>query len=178
MHTTTTTGAWSGDMDTFRSIFATGVRNAHALEKQAIQLIERQLPRLDDYPEVQARMRQHLAETQAQEERLDQVLRTLDDDRSVVKDMVLEFMGNMAAMAHMPADDEILKNTFANLAFENYEKAAYTSLITMAEVAGFRHEKALFEQSLREEQAMADWIEASTPMVTRRYLDLSAGRQS
>lgn len=176
MQTTTTTGRWAGDMDTFRSIFATGVRNAHALEKQAIQLIERQLPRLDDYPEVKARMRQHLEETRAQEERLDQVLRTLDDDRSVVKDMVLEFMGNMAAMAHMPADDEILKNTFANLAFENYEKAAYTSLITMAEAAGFEREKALFEQSLREEEAMADWIETSTPMVTQRYLQLSAHR--
>ena len=35
------------------------------------------------------------------------------------------------------ADDEILKNTFANLAFENYEFASYESLISMARAGGF-----------------------------------------
>jgi ferritin-like metal-binding protein YciE len=168
------TGSAGGDRQAIRDIFATGVRNAHALEKQAIQLIERQIPRLDDYPEVQARMRQHLAETRAQEQRLDQVLDALGADRSVVKDMVLEFMGNMAAMAHMPADDEILKNSFANLAFESYEIAAYTSLIAMAEAAGHAAQKPLLEASLAEEQAMADWIRTGLPMVTRRYLARAA----
>ncbi len=44
-------------------------------------------------------------------------------------------MGNMAALAHAPAQDEILKNTFANHAFENYEIAVYDSLIAIAEAA-------------------------------------------
>ncbi|MEJ1161620.1 ferritin-like domain-containing protein [Prosthecomicrobium sp. N25] len=158
-----------------RSIVATGLRNAHALEKQAIQLIERQLPRLDDYPEVQARMRQHLQETRAQEERLDRMLDRLGNDRSVVKDMALEFMGNMAAMAHMPADDEILKNSFANLAFESYEIAAYTSLLAMAEEAGMGEFRPMLEATLQEEHAMADWIETGLPAVTKRFLSL-AGR--
>jgi ferritin-like metal-binding protein YciE len=36
-------------------------------------------------------------------------------------------LGNLAAMANASAGDEILKNTFANNAFEHYE-IAHTSL--------------------------------------------------
>ena len=43
-----TGGGAMADREKVRGILATGVRNAHALEKQAIQLIERQIPRLDD----------------------------------------------------------------------------------------------------------------------------------
>ena len=40
-------------------------------------------------------------------------------------------MANLQAMAHSTADDEILKNTFANNAFENFQIAAYKSLIAL-----------------------------------------------
>ena len=45
-------------------------------------------------------------------------------------------LGNLAAMANASAGDEILKNTFANNAFEHYEIAAYKSLIKLCERAG------------------------------------------
>jgi hypothetical protein len=43
----------------------------------------------------------------------------------------------MAALDHAVAGDEILKNSFANFAFENFEIAAYKSLLTIAEAGGF-----------------------------------------
>src|SRR4051812_10373720 len=72
--------------DGLRSLFVTGVQNAHALEKQARQLMERQIERSGDYPEVEQMLRRHLDETNAQEERLDQILDSLGEDRSVLKD--------------------------------------------------------------------------------------------
>lgn len=42
----------------------------------------------------------------------------------------------MAALGHVTAGDEVLKNRFANLAFENYEIGAYISLITAARASG------------------------------------------
>ena len=39
------------------NIFITGLQNAHALEKQAIQLMERQLERIENYPEVEQLLR-------------------------------------------------------------------------------------------------------------------------
>lgn len=172
-----TRGEWGGvsvNRERFMDVFATGIRNAHALEKQAIQMIERQLDRLDDYPDMQTRLRQHLAETRQQEERLDTIIEMLGESRSVVKDMALEFMGNMAALFNMPAEDEVLKNTFANAAFENYEIAAYTALVTLAREGGMERERQLLEQSLSEEEDMADWIEDNTASITLRYLSLAA----
>lgn len=169
-------GAMAGDADKIRGILATGVRNAHSLEKEAIQLMERQIPRLDTYPELQARMRQHLEETRVQEERLDRMLDRMGDAPSTVKDMVMQVAANVAAAVHMPADDEILKNTFADLAFENYEIAAYRSLIAMAEACGATEERAVFEASLAEEEAMAEWLDAHVGQITRQYLTQTEAR--
>ena len=51
---------------TAREIFLIGLRNAHAMETQARELMERQSERLTGYPEVQARMKTHLRETEGQ----------------------------------------------------------------------------------------------------------------
>jgi ferritin-like metal-binding protein YciE len=42
--------------NTARDIFVVGLRNAHAMETQARELMERQSERLDDYPEVKAKV--------------------------------------------------------------------------------------------------------------------------
>ena len=57
-----------------REIFIVGLHNAHAMEVQARELMERQSERLDDYPEMKARITAHLEETKAQLVRLEKVL--------------------------------------------------------------------------------------------------------
>lgn len=54
---------------------------------------------------------------------------------SAVKDTVLSSFGTMTAMGHVGAGDEVLKNAMANLAFENSEIAACTSLTAAASAA-------------------------------------------
>src|SRR5947209_20246426 len=99
---------------TAREIFVTGLRNAHAMETQARELMERQSERLTDYPEVQARLKAHLRETEGQLKRLEQCLSSLGESASTIKDTAQSFMGNMMAIAYAVLDDEIHKNTFAN----------------------------------------------------------------
>lgn len=162
-----------------RSIFITGLRNAHAMESQAQELTERQSERLTDYPEVQQRVRQHLDETKEQLRRLDQCLESLGESRSALKDAGLSFLGNMMAGSHAMADDEILKNSFGNYAFEHYEIAAYKSLLVMAEQLGLESARSLLQQSLREEQNMAKWIDDHLRDVTIQYMrheELEAAR--
>ena len=91
-----------------------------------------------------------------------------------MKDMGLGIMGELAAVAHSFAGDEILKNSFANYAFEHFEVASYKSLITMAEFPGLDRFQSALQQNLREEIAMAEWIDQSLPLVTRRYVELYA----
>src|SRR4051812_1444695 len=110
-----------------RSIFITGLKNAHALETQATQIIGRQLDRLENYPQVAERLRIHLDETKQHQGHLEEILGSLKEDYSTIKDIAAGFMGNMFFFFKQKAAYEILKNSFANLAFENYEIAAYTS---------------------------------------------------
>ncbi len=165
--------------DTIRDLFVIGLRDAHAVEKQALALINRQLDRLESYPDVAARLRQHKTETDGHIERLETILSSLDESHSALKDAALSLTGNMAALGHMMAGDEILKNSFASFAFENFEAASYTGLIAMAEAGGFTAAVPLLQKTLEEELAMARWLQDNLPAVTKRFLQLkSAGAQA
>lgn len=158
-----------------RSVFVTGLQNAHALEQQALALIDRQLDRLVRYPEVAERLRDHRHETQAQIERLDEILHGLGEGHSSLKDMAMNLFGNFAALSNVMAADEILKNSFVNFAFENFEIASYRSLLTLAEAGPFAGVMPLLELSLGEERAMAAWIDESLPGLTLKYVGLREG---
>jgi len=158
--------------DEIRSAYITGLRNMHALEMSAIELTERQTERLEHYPEMKERLARHHGESQEQARRLEGILQRMDSSTSSAKNTVSSVMGNVAAALHTPAQDEVLKNTFANFAFEHQEIAAYTSLLVMAEAVGDTAALQPLRQSLSEEQAMADWIEAHIVPTTRRYLEL------
>ena len=164
-----TTGA-----DKARDLFLVGLRNAHALETEAAQIIQRQLDRIVNYPEVADRLRLHLSETEHQKQRIEEILGNLGESHSSFKDMAAGFMGNMAAIAHAPAPDEILKNSFANLAFENYEIAAYTSLICLGETASQGAALSLLQQSLKEEESMATWVKDNLRPLTLKFAERSA----
>lgn len=155
-----------------RSIFITGLRNAHAMENQALSIMKPQLSRIENYPEVADRLEAHYRETEGQIARLETILQQLDEDYSSLKDMALSFTGAMAAMGHSMAGDEILKNSFANFAFENFEIAAYKSLITIAELGGFPFAVTDLQSNLSEEQAMAAWIDENLRTVTARFASL------
>ena len=156
-----------------RSIYVSSLQSTHGLEIMALQIMERQVERLQHYPEMEAALRRHIVETHGQRDRLEEALDALDAKPSTVKEGFLGFVGNMMALGHVPAQDEILKNAFANRAFENFEIAAYTSLLTVAEAAGRSAHLTGFQQSLAEEQAMARTVADLVRPTTLRYLELS-----
>lgn len=153
-----------------KDIFILGLRNAHAMEVQARELMERQSERLDDYPEVKSKLQSHLQETNEQLRRLEQCLDACGESSSSLKDTTQSVIANLAAMGHAMAGDEILKNTFANNAFENFEIAAYKSLLALCQPAGMSEARAPLEQSLKEEEQMAAWVASHVEQVTRDYL--------
>lgn len=162
---------------TINDLYITGLINAHALENQAVQLLSRQVERLENYPEMEQRMREHIEESRRQEARIDEILRALGTSASTVKDVGLSIMGNLAAMTHAAAQDEVIKNTFANYAFEHYEIASYRSLLVMAEAAGDTSAMAALRESLAEEERMAQWISDHLDSTTRTYMRLTTSGQ-
>ncbi len=153
-----------------KDIFIVGLRNAHAMETQARELMERQSERLDGYPEVKVKIAAHLQETNEQLRRIEQCLEACGESTSSLKDTTQSVMANAQAMMHAMASDEILKNTFANNAIENFEIAAYKSLLALCGPAGVEQARAPLETSLKEEQRMAQWIDANVEKVTMEYI--------
>ena len=160
-----------------RDTYITGLVNAHALENQAVSIMSRQVERLENYPEMSDQLRRHIDESKIQAQRLEEILNSLGTSHSTLKDLATSFTGNMAALAHVPMQDEVMKDTFANFAFEHFEIAAYRSLLTMAELAGDNSSPKLLNQSLGEEIRMAKWIEDNLDATTRRYVQLTAAGQ-
>ena len=153
-----------------REILITGLKNAYALEDHAADVTQNQANRLGDYPELQRRIEQHHQETLRQRDQLGECLNRLGESPSRVKDAVLRLMGNLQTMFHATADDEVLKGLFASVSLEHYEIAAYKSLVAMAEACGEASVAEVCRHNLREEEAMAQFLDASIEQVTRSYL--------
>ena len=158
-------------MSAAKDLFLVGLRNAYAMENQAREMLERQEGRLEKYPEIKQMVTLHLKETNRQIERLDQCLKSFDETPSTMKNVTQSVVGNLAALAHTMAEDEVLKNTFANNAFENFEIAAYRSLIALCDPAGASTCKPLLTESLREEEKMAAWVVSNVENATMAFLD-------
>lgn len=160
-------------MADLQSTYVTALKNTHALELEALQAMERQVDRLERYPQMKAILEAHIVETRHQRERLETALDGQGAKPSTVKESVLGVAGNAAAIFHAPAQDEILKNLYADHALENYEIAAYRSLIAIAERAGDTTSVTAFRQSLSEEEAMAKRVAEQIEPVTAQYLALT-----
>lgn len=62
------------------------LRDAHAMEEQAETMLNGQLSRIENYPELSDRMRLHLDETREQAARLKACLDGMDEGSSTMKD--------------------------------------------------------------------------------------------
>jgi ferritin-like metal-binding protein YciE len=167
----------SGTTDV-QELYLQGLRNAHALETQALEIMQRQVERLENYPEMKAGLERHIKQTEEQQRRLDQILEAHGTSYSGVKEAITGLMGNLTAIGHSATSDEVLKNSFANYAFENYEAAAYMSLIAMAEAAGDQRHIPLLQQTLEEEEEFGKFCQAQIVPTTNRYMALSASGQT
>ena len=168
---------WRPDMhqssaEVAKSLFITGLKDAHAMERQSLQMLELAHSRIEHYPQVRERIAQHIDETRLQIERLEQILETTGSDRSLFKDMAMAATGTMGAMANAMAEDEILKNSLASYAQENFEIASYEALIILAQEAGYLTVLPLLGKSLTEERAMAMWLADHLREVTLIFLQL------
>jgi ferritin-like metal-binding protein YciE len=154
------------------------LRDAHAMENQAIEILEKQGNRLEHYPELRARVRTHLEESHRQAERVERCLHQLGTDTSSLKTAAGKIIGTAQQLSGLFASDEVLKSGIADYAFEHYEIASYKMLIAAATEAGEHEVRRSLEENLREEEAMAEWLGQHLPEVTRQYLHREAAGQS
>jgi ferritin-like metal-binding protein YciE len=166
----TVSGSTMSGSERAKEIYLTGLRNQHAVETQAIETIERELDRMEGYPELHARMQQEIARSRTQQAGLEALLSKHGTSPSATKETVTSVAGKVAGLAHLPASDEVIKNLLAAVGYKAYEVASYKALITMAQAAGAAGDVQTLEQSLREEMEMAAWQLEHLPGIVQTFL--------
>lgn len=150
--------------------FQAWLREAHAMEIQAISLLKAQIGRIESYPELRERMERHLAETEEQAAALHALLARTPGGVCLLREMAGRVSAAAQGIGSMMAADEVVKATMAAYAFEHSEIASYRVLIAAADELGDTEAIAVFERILAEEKAMADWLARHLDVVTRLYL--------
>jgi len=128
--------------------------------------MSRQVERLENYPDVKSAL-----------ERLEQIMSAHGTCSSTLKETVTSLVGTAAAIGPAFASDEVIKNSFANFAYEHLEQAACMSLIAMAEEAGDHQHISLLQQNLDEEVAFGKRAGELVVPTTKRYMQLIAAGQ-
>ena len=146
------------------------LRDAHAMEGQAITLLDTQIKRLESYPEALPRLQQHLEETKQQRSQVEDCLQGLGEDTSSLKDAAMKIGAKLQGMMHMTSSDEVLKHALVSNAFEHFQAGSYCSLAAAAKDVG-EHEIARTRENItNQELAMADWVWQQLPPLTHKYL--------
>ncbi len=146
------------------------LRDAHALEEQAVTLNSWAARRIEEYPELSARMEQHLGETERQRERLEQCIERHNGGTSAIKDVVAKLSAVGPMLSGLVVGDEVVKVGLALYTFKHLEIGSYRILIAAAEEAGDHETRRACQECLREELAMAQWLEENLEPLTNAYL--------
>jgi UDP-glucose 4-epimerase len=145
------------DPDDLGSTLDTYLADAHALEEQAIKLLEAAAERVADQ-QLAAGFREHLEETRRHRDSIAGLLERRGGSPSAIKDAALKAGGlNLSAFFAAQPDSTTKLAGFA-FAFEHLEIAAYELLQRIAAHAGEEEVAAVAEQILAEELRAAGRI--------------------
>jgi ferritin-like metal-binding protein YciE len=135
------------------------LRDAHAMEEQAITMLTSQSRRLENYPELKARIDRHLQETRDQAA------------SSAIKDISGKIVAIGQGLSGLFVSDEVVKGSLASYTFEHMEIASYKILIAAADYAGDQETKRICETILQQEVEMAEWLDQHAAEITRTFLE-------
>jgi UDP-glucose 4-epimerase len=148
------------DDDQLDSTLLAYLRDVHALEGQAVKLLEAGAERVDD-EHLELTFRKHLEETERHLERIEGLLEERGAGPSLVKDTMLKAGGlNLSAFFGAQPDSTTKLAGFA-FAFEHLEVAAYELLRRVAVRAGDEGVVAAAEEILADERRAAERVAES-----------------
>ncbi len=150
------------------------LRDAHAMEQQAEQMLEKTASRIENYPQMRTRLLQHIDETREQGRLVKACIERRGGDTSAMKDIAGKVTATAQGLSGMFVSDEIVKAAMASYTFEHMEIASYRSLIAAAELVGDVETRQVCERILAEEEAMAAWLAEQLPIVTKQFLERDA----
>jgi ferritin-like metal-binding protein YciE len=150
------------------------LRDAYAMEKALVPVLENHARDAERHPEVRARLEQHAQETRKQADLVEQCLRQLGEEPSTFKNTISKVLGTIQSVATSAFKDDEVKNALQDFATENFEIACYRALIEGAKALQRPEIAQICEQILKEEEAMARFLEQHLPTIVHDALAVTA----
>ena len=161
--------------DSNSDLLISWLNDAYGMETNLVQVLEHQVNDAQDYPQVQARLQQHLEQTRHHAELVKQCVQQLGGDVSSLKAGMSGIMGKVQALSTEVAQDEMIKNALQDYAAESFEVASYTSLIKAAYECGEANVATICQQILQQDRDMQQWIEQNIPTLTVEVMQKVTG---
>lgn len=146
------------------------LRDAHAMETQAEQLLDGQARRSERFPHLSIRLREHLTTTRLQRTRLEGCISRRQTTPSAIKDMAAKVTATMQNLSGIFVEDEIVKGVLAVYTFEQMSVASYEILEAAAIADGDQETAIQCALSRAEDEALCTWLRENLREVTIGYL--------
>lgn len=146
------------------------LNNAHAMEVDLAQVLEGQLKQLQDVPEAQEKIAEHLKQTKRHADLMRRCIENNGGSVSSVKSIMGSAMGIVKNASVALADDKAAKIAVADYASEHLEIATYNALIAAAEFMHDEETVRICEEILEEEEDMAEWLLDQIPTMAENSL--------
>jgi ferritin-like metal-binding protein YciE len=152
------------------------LNDAHAMEQSITKVLENHAKDAKDHPQIQARIQQHLEETRRHAELVKGCVIRLGGSTSAIKSGIANVMGTVQGMSTGLARDELVKNALQDYSTEYFEMACYKALIVAAQDVGDQETVSVCQQIIRDEEAMANWLDQQLPTVVQETLRMQTMR--
>jgi ferritin-like metal-binding protein YciE len=164
-------------MQNNRDTLIAWLKDAHAMETGLIPVLENHAKDARNNPDAASRITQHMEETRRHAGMVEGCLKQLGADTSGTKTIVGRITGWIHSISSGASSDEGVKNCLMDYAAEHFEIASYRAIIEAANECGEPEIVRVCEQILRDEVAMAQWLEDQEPVMVREYLAKEAARE-
>ena len=144
--------------------------NAHAMEKQATQLLDKGAQMVED-EEVARIFRAHRLQTEEHERLVSERLQAHGESPSKLKDLAMQTGALGLGMSTQVMPDTTLRLASVAFSFENLEIATYEIIQRLAERAGDHETVAVADRIREQEEAAAELVRGSFD----RVLELTLG---
>jgi ferritin-like metal-binding protein YciE len=152
------------------------LNSAYAMEENLAKILESHARDAADFPDFQARLEEHVAETRIHSTRVQECLGLIGQKPSITKSLVGNVTGMLQGAATGLFRDAVVKNALSDYAAEHFEIASYQALIAAAEDANQKEIGEICREILSDEEAMAGWLEQNLPDITRAFLQREAAQ--
>ena len=149
--------------DMLRDKLITYIEDAYGMENQIVETLEKQVKETQKFPDIQARIQQHLDATREHRTRMEERLAFYNKKPSAIKGAMTNMLGNLIGSLGGAREHALAKTARDDYMTEHLEIAAYELLIATAQAFGDQDTIRACAANLRDEVVMAHWLEQSLP---------------